>query len=496
MRVLILSLLSLCLSTILAGQGTFEVTPDIKKAYDAVSSLRFDDARLTIDQIKTNDPNNVLVYHIENYIDFYTIFINENEDEFKRLKKNKDHRLEMIRKGDKNSPYYRFAQAEVLLQWIVAESKFITTKWGGLSIAKDANTAYRLLEKNEEEFPSFIENKKSLSVIHALANYLSSFVKKILKIRGSLPLGKQEIEEVVAKSNETDLLFREEAYAINAYMLVHLFNQPEEAWQVLNAGQLDHTKNPLASFLYATVALKSGRSGDALRILEETPRGDGYFPFYYLDYLHGKCLLFDLDPRAKEYIQLYIDNFKGRHFIKDAYQKLGWYELAINNDLPAYKYAMSSCQKYGEDYLEDDQQALREAKQKKVPNVELLKARLLYDGGYYNKALSHLIQKSWMFTPGTAHELEYNYRMGRISHALKSYHDAIEYYKLAINEGKDQSSFFACNAALQIGLIYEDQSYDKEAVYYFEICKELDADSYEGQLHKKAEAGKERIKKK
>lgn len=477
------------------GQGVFEVTDDIRKAYEAVSSLRFDDAQSTIDHIKATDPNNVLVYHIENYIDFYTIFINENKDEFNKLKKNKGHRLEMIRKGDKSSPYYRFSQAEIILQWMVAESKFTSTL-GKLRIASDALSAYRLLENNEIHHPDFIANKKSLSVIHALANYLNSTVKKVFKVRGSLALGKEEIEEVIALSDQEDFLFKDEAYAIYAYMLVHLFNQPHEAWKVLQESELDHTQNPLASFLYATIAIKSGKSQQALEILEETPRGNGYFPFYYLDYLQGKCLLYTQDPTARTYIQVFIENFKGRHFIKDAYQKLGWYELTLNNSFPAYKTAMLRCQTQGEDFLEDDQQALREAKQKLVPNAELLKARLYYDGGYYQKASQHLIQNAWQFTDANIYQLEYNYRMGRISHALKSYHDAIDYYKLAMEQGRDKSSFFACNAALQIGLIYEDQGYDKEAVSFFEMCKDLNADTYQDQLHKKAKAGIERLKKK
>lgn len=479
------------------GQGRFEVTKEIRSAYEEVISLRFDDAKKTIASIKLNDPDNVLVYHIENYIDFFTIFINEEEAEYDELVKNKDIRLEKLAKGDRNSPYYKFSQAEVILQWIVAQSKFKLGIKDRLSIASDANFAYRLLEQNELEFPDFIGNKKSLSVIHALANYMPSVLKKILKVRGSLTLGKMEIEQVILEAERGDFLFKNEAYAIYAYMLTHLFNQSNDAYEVLLESELDHKENPLAGFLLSTIALKSGKSEIALDVLQHTPRGtDGYYPFYYLDYLEGKCRLYQLQPEANEYIISYIENFSGRHFIKDAYQKLAWYELCINNDLPAYKYAMSQCQKKGEDYLEDDQQALREAKQKKIPNTELLQARLLYDGGYYQKAKDNLIQKAYLFPEGSIYIEEYNYRMGRISQASKNYYDAIDYYTSTLKTGQNSNSFFACNAALQLGLIYEEQGFIKDAIYYFKECKNIDPDVYQGQLHKKADTGLERLKKK
>ena len=62
--------------------------------------------------------------------------------------------------------------------------------------------------------------------------------------------------------------------------------------------------------------------------------------------------------------------------------------------------------------------------------------------------------------------------------------------------GRKENSFFACNAALQLGLIYEEQGFKKDAIYYFRECKNIDPDVYQGQLHKKADTGLERLKKK
>ena len=44
--------------------------------------------------------------------------------------------------------------------------------------------------------------------------------------------------------------------------------------------------------------------------------------------------------------------------------------------------------------LDDDKLAEKEATKKEAPNVYLLKARLLSDGGYYEKAISTILRKS------------------------------------------------------------------------------------------------------
>jgi len=107
------------------GQGYFKETPALKEAYHEIVNLKLESARISISKIKENEPNNLLVLHLENYIDFFTVFLNEEKKEFKNLEKNKGKRLKQIQKyGDKTSPYYLFVQAEIELQWALVRAKF------------------------------------------------------------------------------------------------------------------------------------------------------------------------------------------------------------------------------------------------------------------------------------------------------------------------------------------------------------------------------------
>lgn len=68
------------------------------------------------------------------------------------------------------------------------------------------------------------------------------------------------------------------------------------------------------------MAQKTGRNETAIKILEERPKGDEFLSFYYLDYMYGKFKLHRLDKNADQYIITFLTNFKGKHYIKEAWQ--------------------------------------------------------------------------------------------------------------------------------------------------------------------------------
>jgi len=49
--------------------------------------LRFDDANTELAYLRRTEPDNQISYFIENYIDFFRIFIGEQQSDFDRLRK-------------------------------------------------------------------------------------------------------------------------------------------------------------------------------------------------------------------------------------------------------------------------------------------------------------------------------------------------------------------------------------------------------------------------
>ena len=490
------SILFLCsLISQTQAQYYFEYSPMTKEAYEKITSLRLDEGRVLIDSIKRTEPNNLCVYHIENYIDFFSIFINEEETEFEALEQNKNARLDMIRKGPKDSPYLLFCEAEIQLQWALARLKFEEYFTAFTEVSK----AYKQLEKNMEQFPDFKGNLKSLGIIHAIVGTVPDNYKWGLKLigrlEGTIAQGKRELEEVMAYSLHHDFIFEQETKVSYAFLLLHLDNKSDLAWETIHQTDLDPSSNPLACFAMANIAMRTGRSEEALQILREKPSGDAYLPFYYLDLLQGYALLYKLDPSADMYIERYLNNYRGVNLIKDAYQKLAWYYLIHGNPI-AYQNNMRLCQIRGNTLVDSDKSAMKEASKKEIPNNILLSARLLFDGGYYQEAREQLMQNSVDAYDNTRDRLEYAYRLGRIHHAMKDLPEAIHSYNYSIAFGINAPYFYACNAALQCGNIYEALGDATEATRYFDLCLSMNPEDYKTSLHQKAKAGLNRLKEK
>jgi hypothetical protein len=186
----------------------------------------------------------------------------------------------------------------------------------------------------------------------------------------------------------------------------------------------------------------------------------------------------------------YLQQHKGRHYLKEASQKLSWHYLLQGN---AMKYAQyqTNIKNIGYAQVEGDKQAAKEAKKTDVPNLLLLKARLLFDGAYYRKALEALEGFS---TKLSKEELEYTYRKGRIHHRLSQTNQAIVEYQKTIDAGKNSTEYFACNAALQMGILYEGMANTSQAMNYYKLCLSMQPDEYKNGLHQKAKAGLSRLK--
>ena len=474
------------------AKGNFEFTPKAEEAYEFALSLRFEEARQKIREVRHEDPDNLIVYFIENYIDFFTVFITENKSDFERLERHKSYRLKVIKRGDKNSPYYYFIQAEIKLQWAVARLKFEEY----FTAFSEISSAYRLLNRNQKKFPDFIANKKSLAILHALVGTIPDSyrwgVKLLGGMNGTIQQGQQEVKEVLDYAQNNHFIFEEETMVMYAFLMLHLKNQREEAWEIIRSDKLNPKENPLACFALANLAMRTGRNDQAIQVLEQRPKGSQYFPFHYLDYKLGLAKLYRLDDDADVFLQKFLQNFQGRHYIKEAYQKLAWHYL-VHQNTAKYQFYINQAKLKGNKVIDEDKSAYKEAKKNIRPEESLLKARLLFDGGYYQRAFQLLQQKSIVHYTSEQKKLEYTYRLGRITHRLNKTSKAIQYYQQTIDQGRKEKFFYACNSALQMGLIYEKEKKRAKAIQYYKACLSMRPDEYKNGLHHKAKAGLNRL---
>ncbi len=188
-------------------------------------------------------------------------------------------------------------------------------------------------------------------------------------------------------------------------------------------------------------------------------------------------------------------NFKGINYIKAAYQKIAWYYL-VNGNTSKYKEYIEKAEKYGKEIVDADKQAEREASEGDMPNSTLLKARLLFDGGYYERALKELTKSKRNFLKTAKDTLENTYRIGRIYHEWGKTSEAIPYYEKTIENGAESEYYYAANSALNLGLIYEDAGNYEKAKYYYKRATSMKNKEYKNSIDQKAKAGLNRIENK
>ena len=486
--------LTLFTLTLKAEVMTFDFNQNCQNAYTHLISLRLDKGLELLDKERKINKNNATIYWLSNYADFLKTFILEEEKHLKQLDHNQDQRIKQLQKADKNSPYYLFSQAEIKLQTAFARLKFEQYMKAFWEIRK----AYKMLEKNQRLFPDFIPNQKSLGLIHALVGTVPDQYQwgmKILGFGGSIEQGMKEVSTFLKYTKEKNSVLYQEALLMQTFLLIYLDTKKEQAWQQVQ--QISTKENLLNCMIVSNIAFRTGHSDYAIGILEKRPKGREYLDFYLLDYYLGTLKLNRLDADAAQYLERFVENFKGRHYIKDAYQKLAW-AASVKGEKDDFKKMMQFAKTKGSKMVDADKQAHKAAQKAIPPHPTLLKARLLFDGGYYDQAVLVLKDKKETDFATNNEKLEYIYRRARIAEGQGKYPEAIERYEKSIARSatlvSTENDYFAPKACLQLGNIYEHQSNKSQAVTYYKKCLKYTDYEYKSSFDQQAKAGLNRLK--
>ncbi len=485
---LLIMLLALSGSKLLAAN--YEYNSRCTTALEHVLALRLDDARKLIELERKENKDNLLPYYIENTIDFITIYIHEEEDEFKLLEKRKEERIDAIRRGDPNLPYYNYLQAEIHIQWAFSRLKFEEY----LTAFTEVKKAYGLLSDVRKEHPDFTPALKSMGMLHALFGAIPDQYKwgaNMLGLSGDIDMGLREIKYFIDRPGSYPKVLTQEATLYYAFLVLYLQKDYDKAWAIVT--NLDTRNNLLFCFCKASVALRIGRCDVAIQTLSNRPSGSAYLPFPYMDFMLGLAKTRRLDNDANFYFEKFLVEFKGKNYIKEAYQKMAWNAL-IRNDMTRYKFYMERVKSRGANVIDDDKQALLEAESGISPNPILLKSRLLFDGGYYKEALQQLEGLSTDDFKSEKDKTEFTYRAARIYHESGMTDKAKNYYATTIRNGEQLTYYFAASAALQLGLIFEKEGNTEKAKYYYNRCMNMNNKEYKTGLDSQAKAGLNRLK--
>ncbi len=281
------------------------------------------------------------------------------------------------------------------------------------------------------------------------------------------------------------------------YYLIFLelnYGSKEKAWEYCKKYTGDASSSLISTYIRAYIAQKAGLNDEAISVLKKRPQGNDYITAYLLDYELGQALLYKMDDDAPVYLKRFVSLYKGKPLIKEAYKKLSWYYL-IEGDKEKYKVYKGLAQKYGAAVSNEEKTALKEDLPDYTPHIEMLKARLLFDGGYYTQAeeiLKHIDPKSLL---NKYQRIEYSYRYARVLHEEKKLSQAVDFYLKVIEQSENETYYFAPNSCLLLGNIHEKLGFSKTAEIYYRKVLSYKNYEYKMSISQKAKAALSKLEK-
>jgi len=324
----------------------------------------------------------------------------------------------------------------------------------------------------------------------------------ILKLFGYSPNQDRGLGSLTVASKNSEML-QAETNLLYYYIERNLLGKLPEAGAHVKALYNAHPDKIIPVYVYAGWLLEVKRTDDALTVLNGYLGGPSAktalkLPYFY--YLLGKVYLYKQMP--KEAIMCF-DKFlqlqKGYLYRTDACYKKGLaYLISDNTTMAATCFVAATKQEdsgFDEDHTARVQSMLNASKGVTTTQRNLLRARLLYDGGYYDKAIAVLNEvntKAAALGPDDKADLYYRY--GRVYHDQKNYPFAKKYYLLATQQNAQVNRWMCAYGCYYIGQINETEANWHEARRYYELALGYDNYLYQNGLEQKARSGMERLK--
>ncbi len=473
------------------AQQEFLFNSHCAQAYQKIIQLQLGSGQQLLNEEKKRNPNNLVPYFLENYIDFFTLFFNEDPEEYARRIKNKDRRLELMDKGSSASPFHLFTKSVINFQWAAVQIKFGNHWDAGWTFRR----SYLQSRENLKKFPSFTLSELHNGAMEVAAGTIPQgyrWFSNLLGIRGNIHSGMETIRKFIDNDDAWSKLFHDEAVFYYLYLKYYVANDKQGVMDYIRRQDLDLVNSHLFAYLASNLALNFQQSARAGQIILNRNRSSDYLQTPIWDFEYGYVRLNHLQSDAAFYLNRFVQNFKGKFYVKDALQKISWHYYLQGDMDKAWQYRKMIASRGSQD-TEADKLAHKESFSTVWPNKLLLQARLLNDGGYHEEALAKLLGKSASDFNLPEHKLEFSYRAARIYDDLGRKAEAIKFYTHVIATGENRKEYFAARSALQLAQLHEQRGEKNTAVKWYRKCLAMKGHDFKNSIDSRAEAGLARL---
>lgn len=419
-------------------------------------SLQLASSRTQLYQLKSSDSANSAVYYQLHFNAFLRAFVSESDQDYREYRRIKAAALDHYKMLSDTSPYQRFLASDVYFY----AGTLMAKRGEYYNSAMAVRKAWNLIEQNHQLFPHFIANNKTRGILKV---YLSTvpesydWVTRLLGFEGNLNQGLRLLKTLTEYRDGNKCMegVIQETQYMYAYALLHVAKKNAIAWNEMLKCTEDYQSNLLSSYFRSLMALKLNKNEIAFKTLAQRPRSEMYTPFHTLLYHFGIVKLQRGDSSAIHELKQFLQYNNGENFIKSCYQKMSWYYV-LEGKMEWANYYKSQIELFGVRVYDEDKQAERYAK-KELPHPTILRARLLYDGGYYKRAYDVLNTLSIKDLMGLDQKAEFCYRKGRILEKLGYAERALNMYEACSIFARNSEEYYGAYACIFAGDIYASQ---------------------------------------
>ncbi len=467
------------------AHAVYDVNENCKNAWMLLMDLEIDQAKeLLAKEIRSN-PENYYAYYLDQTCDAYKLLINSGEVEYKAFVDDYYKKREIMDGKDEESPYYLACYSEMELQVGI----FNIINGSMFSGLRKAYSAYKNVYRNLELYPDFKPSLKLDGFFNVAIANMPPFVKwaaAFFGVTADTDYGFRILNENYILQKDIRGINAESALYI---ILVAKINKtPEMVYDFTNSLDSSISQTFIHSYFRANIAYRVGNNEEALRNLQQIDIDKHSFADNIYSYMMGKILLQKLDSNAGYFLSRYLNSLKKKEYIKEMNYKLALSYL-INNDTLEYLSHCEIVRSEGKDIQERDREALYDANLDYFPDINLVKARLLLEGGYFDEFQIALKSFEENNSGLAAYELEYHFLKGCFDASKDNFEVAISEFKKVIEMGEDSDYYFASEAALRLGNIYEKTGKTILAKEYYDKSIKLYQNDYYEYIEDKAVKG-------
>lgn len=460
-----------------SGQSvTFD--PDIRKFYFYLDTASGN--RLLNERYLFHDPAYI---RIIGYREFLHTLLYQSKSNLDFFLNRSDAWLKQLGKSGDGNILVPAATAELHLYRALLNSHFSLYK----ASAAELLASYKIVAKSGTGFNSSDRNKLS-GIIGVLLNQVPDQYLKYLKVIGVRPSGLSGYNglERYYSGALPGSFEHMEGYLLLITAYKEFGKDPADAWNFVKAAGMLMLDNPLIRYQSALAALKAGECESAIKLLDPKVKGNPVPAFPYWNYQLGRFKLFINDPACPVYLERFLSNPGGDNYRHNAGLLAGWYYLVNGRPDLAHKYH-ARLRTLPEPFTPYDRQALREVVRGGKEEVDVLKVRLLFDGGYFERCLNSV---DTLITSGKYSEKdtgELFYRKARCEQRLGRTTAAINSYLGVIERAEAIKSYIVPNAALQLGALYKKEGQVDLARKYYQVSLDQNKYGYREGISRQAE---------